>query len=103
MSKRSQDWNEGLSQDLQDPKFAREFLLAAIEEGVPLQAALSKAIKAYGIAEFAKKVKIASPNLLRAVNPKHNPTQETLNKLLKPFGLQLTVAPIAATRHRKAG
>ncbi len=103
MSKRSQDWNEGLSQDLKDPKFAREFLLAAIEEGVPLQASLCKIIKAYGVTEFAKKVKMASPNLLRAVNPKHNPTQETLNKLLKPFGLQLTVAPITATRHRKAG
>ena len=37
MSKRSKDWNEGLAQDLKNPKFAREFLLAAIEEGITLQ------------------------------------------------------------------
>ena len=27
-------------------------------------------------------------------DPSHNPTQETLNRLLKPFGLILTIAPI---------
>jgi DNA-binding phage protein len=102
MAKRSQDWNKVLSRDLHDPKFAREFLIVAIEEGVPLQAALSKAIKAYCVAEFAKNLKIASPNMLRAVNTKHNPTKETLNELLMPFGLKLTVAPITAIRHRKA-
>ncbi len=35
---------------------------------------------------------MASPNVLRAINPRHDPTQETLNRLLKPFGLKLSVA-----------
>ena len=31
MARRSEDWNVGLAHDLQDPKFAREFLLGAAE------------------------------------------------------------------------
>jgi probable addiction module antidote protein len=94
MSRRSKDWNEGLAKDLQDPEFAREFLLAALEEGVSIQVALGKVVRAYGVKEFSRKTKIASSNLLRAINPKHNPTQDTLNRLLKPFGLMITVMPI---------
>jgi hypothetical protein len=45
MSKRSKDWNEGLAQDLQNPKIAREFLLASLEEGIALQEALGKIIR----------------------------------------------------------
>jgi hypothetical protein len=29
---RSKDWNEGLAEDLQDRAFAREFLLAAVQD-----------------------------------------------------------------------
>lgn len=100
MTRRSRDWNEGLSQDLRDLEFAREFILASLNEGLSLQAVLSKTIRAYGVKEFAKKVKIASPNLLRAIDPKHNPTQDTLNRLLKPFGLRLAVASIKDERLR---
>lgn len=82
MARRSKDWNVGLAQDLRDPRFAREFLLAAIEEGVSIQIALGKVIRAIGIKEFSAKIGIASPNILRAINPRHNPTQETLNRLL---------------------
>ena len=42
MTERSGDWNEGLAQDLQDDEFVREFVAAAIEEGVPLKAVLPK-------------------------------------------------------------
>ncbi len=94
MARRSKDWNETLAEDLKDRKFAREFLLASLEEGIPIQVALGKVIRAMGVKEFSKLVKIASPNVLRGINPRHNPTQETLNKLLRPFDLMLTVAPI---------
>jgi hypothetical protein len=42
MTRRHEDWNAGLAEDLRDPKFAREFLLGAIDEEVPLQVALGK-------------------------------------------------------------
>ena len=102
MARRSKNWNVGLAQDLRDPRFAREFLLAAIEEGVSIQVALGKVIRAIGIKEFSAKIGIASPNILRAINPRHNPTQDTLNRMLKPFKLKLSLAPIEEPKRRRA-
>lgn len=101
MARRSEDWNVGLAQDLRDPEFAREFLLGAVEEGVPVPVALGKVIRAMGVKEFAAKVRMASPNVLRAINPRHNPTQDTLNRLLRPFKLRLTLAPIGPSKGRR--
>jgi len=101
MSRRSKDWNEGLARDLRDETFAREFLLATVQEGVPLQVAIAKVARAMGVKEFARKVQMASPNLLRALNPQHNPTHETLNRLLKPFSLKLGLAPVPQVGQRK--
>ncbi|HEY3381818.1 MAG TPA: hypothetical protein VGK32_08625 [Vicinamibacterales bacterium] len=78
MARRSRDWNEGFAEDLRDKMLAREFLLGAIEEGVAIQVALGKVI--------------------RAINPRHNPTQEALNRLLRPFRLRLSLAPIERRR-----
>lgn len=100
MARRSKHWNEGLAEDLQDPDFAREFLTAAVEEGVPLKTALAKVIRATGVKEFAETVGMPSPNVLRAIHPKHNPTQETLERLLKPFGLRIGLAQIRQRRSR---
>jgi len=94
MARRSRDWNVGLANDLRDHEFAREFLLATIDEGIPLQIALAKVVRAMGVKEFAARVRMASPNLLRTLDPRHNPTQHTLNRLLKPFRLKLSLAPI---------
>ena len=102
MARRSRDWNRGLAKDLRDSNFAREFLLAAIDEGVSVQLALGKVIRAMGVTEFATKVRMASPNVLRAINPRHNPTQETLNRLLRPFRLRLSLALIERRGRRHA-
>ena len=92
MARRSRDWNEGLARDLRDPEVAREFLLAATDEGVPIQIALRKVIRAIGVKEFAEQAQMAGPDVLRAIHPRHNPTQATLNRLLKPLRLWLTLA-----------
>jgi len=52
MTERSEDWNVGLAQDLQDDEFVREFVAAAIEEGVPLKSVLLK-LSAANRAELA--------------------------------------------------
>jgi DNA-binding phage protein len=54
------------------------------------------------VKEFAARAGVASPNVLRAINPRHNPTQETLNRLLRPLGLRLSLALIEETRGKKA-
>ena len=94
MTKRTRNWDEGLAEDLRDPLFAREFLLAAVEEDISLQEAIAKVIRCYGVKEFAKKISMPSSNLSRAIDQRHNPTQETLNRLLQPFGLMVGVKPI---------
>jgi len=102
MARRSRDWNAGLAKDLQNREFAREFLLAAMDEGVPVQVALAKVVRATGVKEFAAKVRMASPNVLRAINCRYNPTQRTLNRLLRPFNLRLSLAHIDSPQHRHA-
>ena len=102
MARRSNDWNEGLAEDLRDADFARAFLLAAVEEGIPVQQALGKVIRAMGVKEFAAMVEMAAPNVSRAINPRHNPTQETLNRLLSPFKLKLSLAPIGKAVAKRA-
>jgi DNA-binding phage protein len=102
MAKRSKDWNEGLARDLKNPEFAREFLLAAIDDDVSIHLALGKVVRAIGVKEFSEKVGVASSNVMRAVNSRHNPTQQTLNRLLKPFKLKLSLAPIDRPKRRRA-
>lgn len=102
MARRSKDWNEGLAEDLQDPKFAREFLTAAVEDGVPLKVALARVIRATGVKEFAETIGMPSPNVLRAIHPKHNPTQETLERFLAPFGLRIGLAEAKPKRRKRA-
>lgn len=102
MTRRTRNWNEGLAEDLKDPIFAREFLLAAVEEEISLQEALAKVIRCYGVKEFAQKIGIPSSNLSRALDQRHNPTQETLNKLLQPFGLMIGVRPIEHSLRKAA-
>jgi DNA-binding phage protein len=102
VAQRGKDWNEGLAADLRDVNFAREFLLGAIEDGVSVQRALGKVIRAMGVKEFAGIVRMASPNVLRAINPRHNPTQQTLNRMLHPFRLRLSLAPLDRRRVRNA-
>ena len=45
-----------------------------------------------GVKEFAARIGVASSNVLRAIRPRHTPTHETINRLLKPFGLRLGLA-----------
>lgn len=101
MPKRSVDWNVGLAEDLRDPEFAREFLLAAMEDGLPIQLALGNIVRATGVKEFAAKVGMAAPNVLRVIDPEHNPTLDSLNRLLKPFHLKLSLASIASPKGRR--
>ncbi|MBF0363610.1 MAG: hypothetical protein HQK49_21500 [Oligoflexia bacterium] len=54
MPRRSKDWNEGLAKDLRDSIFAKEFIMASIEDGISLQEVLCKIIHVVGIKEISK-------------------------------------------------
>lgn len=99
MTRRSRDWNEHLAMELRNPEFAREFILALLDEGFSLQQALATTIRACGIKEFAKKAKMPSSNVSRVIRPGYNPSQLVLERLLTPFGLRLAAMP--AKKRRK--
>ncbi len=103
MARRSEGWNIDLAKRLRNRAFARAFLLAAIDEGLTIQQALGKVIRAIGVTEFAAQAGMGRSNVQRAIRPQHNPSQETLNRLLAPFRLRLTLSPLSRScRHRAA-
>jgi len=102
MARRSEDWNIDLAKRLRNPAFARAFLLAAIDEGFTIQQALGKVIRAIGVTEFAAQARMARSNVQRAIRPQHNPTQETLNRLLAPFRLRLSLTALPRSRRPRA-
>jgi hypothetical protein len=59
-------------------------------------------VRAMGVKEFAARIGMESPNLLRAINLRHNPTQATIDRLLNPFGLKLSLALIGKTKRKCA-
>jgi DNA-binding phage protein len=95
MPTRSSDWNEDVSKDLRDMGYAQSFLLALLEEGDDLQTALGRLIRLYGVKEYALLVKMEESAIQRAINPDHNPTKGTLEKILAPLKLSLGVKPAA--------
>ncbi len=101
MTRRSQDWNEGLAKDLRNAEFAREFVMRLLDDGFTLRQALAKTIRAQGVKEFAKRAKMPSSNVSRAIRPSYNPSQRLLERLLKPLGLKLTAAPARVKKRGK--
>ena len=89
MPKRSVSWDETLSEKLKDMKFAKGFILALLDERMSLQEALGRTIRSYGIKEFCSLANLEIATVQRAINVNHNPTKETLEGLLEPFGLAL--------------
>jgi len=95
MPTRSSDWSEDVSKDLRDMGYAQSFLLALLEEGDDLQTALGRLIRLYGVKEYALLVKMEESAIQRTINPYHNPTKGTLEKILAPLKLSLGVKPAA--------
>ena len=93
MAKRSEDWSEGLAQQLRDTEVAREFMLAWIEEGETLREALARTVRAYGVTEFAKDAHLPVSNVSRALRSDYNPGHNLLSQMLAVLGLELSAQP----------
>jgi DNA-binding phage protein len=90
MAKRSKNWDESLSKRLRDKEFAKNFLLALMEdEGLTLKEALRETIQCYGVSEFSELCGVAQPNITRVLDERSNPTLTTIEKLLEPFSLSV--------------
>lgn len=89
---RVKDWNESLSLRLKNPEFAREFIIASLDESISLKEVLAKVIRAYGVNEFAEEANMPSSNVIRAISPDSNITYSTLSKMLSVFSLEVGVS-----------
>ena len=76
-----------------DPKLAREYLAAAIEDGDPkvMLSALRTIAEARGMARLAESAGIPRESLYRALSPKGNPRLSTLLAVIKAAGFKLSL------------
>ncbi len=77
-----------------DPKFAAEYLRAALEDADEPRAlliALRHLAQAQGVAKVAKAAGIERESLYRALSARGNPRLSTLVAVTKAIGLKLTV------------
>jgi probable addiction module antidote protein len=84
-------WEDGLMERLRDPDYAKGYVDACLEEGVPLEVALGDVVRAQGVGNVARRAHLDRPNVIRALRPKANPTLGTLKRLLSGVGLELAV------------
>lgn len=77
-----------------DPKLAREYLVAAIEDDDPraLLSALRTVAEARGMARVAEAAGMPRESLDRALSPKGNPRLSTLLAVIKAAGFRLSLA-----------
>ncbi|HET7891380.1 MAG TPA: addiction module antidote protein [Candidatus Sulfotelmatobacter sp.] len=78
----------------ENPRFAVEYLKAALEEdGAPqvLLIALRRVVLARGISKIAKTAGVERESLYRALSKHGNPRLSTLAAVIKAVGLKLTV------------
>ncbi len=93
--RRYSTYNEDLAKELQNKKFASEFLMGLMEgeDGLPFLVALKHTIQRMGIKEFARKARIHPKSVSRMLSSSSVPRLETLDHYLAPFGLRARVVP----------
>ena len=100
---RSNSFNERFSREIRNPKYARIYIIGLLqdeEEGLSLEDVLRLIGRKMGTTEFAEFVGERVQNIDKFIKGKRHPKRETLDKYLRPFGLQtvLDVRPVEEGR-----
>ena len=98
-------YHESLTEYLKDPKNAAGYLNAVLEEGdyrMFLVALRNVAEANGGILRLSRKTKLSRPNLYRMLSKNGKPEIYSLYKVLKTFGLILSVSPAEKPNAKKA-
>ncbi len=85
-----------LAEQLKDPVFAAQYIMAAMEENDPdyMAQAMGNVVKARGVSRVSKATHLSRQALYKMFSPKGNPTLSSVNTVLKAAGLKLGVSPI---------
>lgn len=88
---RTQDFDELLSEELQNDEFAREYFLSIMKDeelNLSLLEALKHLIRKMGVKEYADLVGMKRQNVSRFLAQEEPPKLDTLNRMLAPFNLK---------------
>ena len=92
---RLKNYKEDLNQRLRDSEYAAEYLgqVLAEKDNAAFLIALKDVVEASGgMGGLAARVGIKRPSLYKILSQKGNPTLATLQEILKPLGLRVSVA-----------
>jgi probable addiction module antidote protein len=93
---RLKNYQAGLLKRLADPEYAAEYLAQVLAEkdDAAFLIALKDVVEARGgVGKLAGRVGLKRPSLYKILSKEGNPTLETLQEILKPLGLRVSVAP----------
>jgi len=96
---RLRNYREDLIQRLKKPDYAAAYLAQALEDGdkSAFLIALKDVVEAGGgIGSLAKHVDIKRPSLYKILSKRGNPSLTTLQDILRPLGLRVSVTPCKA-------
>ncbi|HZM05915.1 MAG TPA: addiction module antidote protein [Candidatus Saccharimonadales bacterium] len=95
---RLKNYKDDLIERLKEPDYAAAYLARVLEEGdrAAFLIALKDVVEAGGGVGFlAEQVDIKRPSLYKILSKKGNPTLTTLQDILRPLGLRVSVTPSA--------
>ena len=77
------------------------YIEAVLEDGDPalLRDAIGVVARARGMTQVARETGLSRESLYKALSAEGNPGFDTISRVLKALGLQLTVKPIIPTGH----
>lgn len=88
---RSNSFNERFSKDIRNPRYARIFILQLLndkDDPLLLEEVLKLIVSKMGTTDFAEFVGERVQNIDKFLKGERFPKRETLNKFLRPFGLE---------------
>jgi probable addiction module antidote protein len=92
---RLKNYRDDLLKRLEDPHYAAEYLgqVLAEKDSAAFLIALKDVVEAGGgMGNLAGRVGLKRPSLYKILSKKGNPTLATLQEILKPLGLRVSVA-----------
>ena len=94
MTLKTTDWDA--AEYLESREMITEYIQAAIEEDDPalLRLALADVAKAKGMSGVAEQSQLNRQNLYKSLSATGNPSFDTVNKVMRAFGMKLQVSSL---------
>jgi DNA-binding phage protein len=92
---RSNSYNERFSRDIRNPKYARKYIQELLENQdnpLSVEEVLRLIATKMGMTEFAEFVGERVQNINKFIKGERYPKRETLDKFLRPFGLETVLS-----------